>query len=96
MTKEKKNLQIDQLVAIGNAIHDSYACIVLAANEKTASVERTITVALHGYKEELVQCLAKAMSENEKLHEIVTLSLLKYQVTAVMQKLEDLTSEEND
>jgi hypothetical protein len=62
---------VEDLVTIGDAIHDSYASFIIAANKGKSGDDSSITYSIHGHSSEVVNMLSKVLAENNLFREIV-------------------------
>jgi hypothetical protein len=78
-TLNKVRYRVEDLVTIGDAIHDSYASFIVAANisAKETAGEGSITTAIHGHPHELVNMLTKVLEENDLVREILLEAISK-------------------
>lgn len=88
--KIKKDIKyrVEDLVTIGDAIHDSYASFIIVANKEKLGVDPSITTAIHGHHAEVVDVLARVLEENDLLRNLMFEALTKMTINLSL-KLDD-------
>lgn len=69
MTKEETKYDVEDLVKIGDAIHNSTASFIVVANRINETFE--LTTSLHGEYEKVIQMLAYVFENDPKLTKIL-------------------------
>jgi hypothetical protein len=77
------NFTVEQLVIIGDAIHNSKTAIIIADNETAEG--HNITVCVRGTKEVLVSMMYHVFKSNPEFEEVCSEALVSYK----MEKIKD-------
>lgn len=90
---EKIHYSVEDLVHIGDAIHSSFASIIIVANEQTSTKPAHITTAVHGHQTEVTDMLYKVLDENKVFREIVIGALVRLRFEIANRELSDQDDE---
>ena len=88
MAKIEKKLTIDQLVQIGDAIHDSHCSLIIVANKTPNESESKIMFANHGDYTKVRNMIYQVIKRNQQIKEILFDALLLCELDSVNAKIE--------
>lgn len=81
---------VEQLVLIGDAIHDSKTAIIIADNENNGS--HSVTVCVRGIKHKLKEMLYEVFKSNADFENICSDALVSYKMDKIQQGLDKLNN----
>jgi hypothetical protein len=79
--KEVENFTIEQLVIIGDAIHNSKTAIILADNETPEG--HNVTVCVRGTKEKLLSMMYHVLKTNPEFEDICSDALIRHKLESI-------------
>lgn len=93
MSKNVENepkFTVEQLVLIGDAIHDSKTAIIIADNENNGS--HSVTVCVRGIKHKLTEMLYEVFKSNADFENICSDALVSYKMDKLQKGLDKLNN----
>ena len=92
--EDELKFTVEQLVAIGDAIHDSKTAIIIADNENNGS--HSVTVCVRGIKEKLKQMLYEVFKSNAEFENICSEALVSYKIDKIQQGFDNFNGKNSN
>ena len=88
--QEVPKFTVEQLVAIGDAVHDSNTAIIIADN--IGEKEHNVTVCVKGRKKDLMAMLYNVLKTNEHLEDVMADAVMMVKLEKIADGLKNMGS----